>query len=146
MAMHPRRYLRDRLDCADFVVGEHDTNQDRLGRNDRLNVVRIDTAVAIHRQLHNLETELLEIADGVADGVMLDRTGDDPVAASLAGPGRTLEGNVVGLSAAGGEDDLAWSGTEGSGHALMRLIQPRAGTPAEAVQRRGVAEIVRQKR
>ena len=134
------------LDCADLVVGEHDADQDRLGRDGRLDVVRIDAAVAIHRQLHDLETELLEIADGVADGVVLDRTGDDPVAASLAGPGRALEGEVVGLGAAGGEDDLARSGAKGSGHALVGLVQPRAGTPAEAVQRGGVAEIVRQER
>src|SRR5664280_2915601 len=112
VATYQRRYLRDRLDCADFVVGEHDTDQDRLGRNGRLDVVRIDTAVAIHRQLHDLETELLEIADSVADRVMLDRACDDPVAASLAGPGRTLEGEIVGLSAAGREDDLAGSGAE----------------------------------
>ena len=99
--------LGDRLDRADLVVGEHDRDQDRLVVERRLELVGVDPAVAIDRQLDDLEAELLEVAEGVADGVMLDRRGHDPVAAALAGPGRALEREVVRLGAAGREDDLA---------------------------------------
>ena len=61
----------------------------------------------------------------MADGVVLDGRGHDPVAACLARPGRTLEGQVVGLGAAGREDDLATVGVEAAGHALVGLVQRR---------------------
>ncbi len=99
--------LGDRLDRADLVVGEHDRDQDRLVVERRLELVGVDPAVAVHRQLDDLEPELLEVAQRVADGVMLDRRRHDPVAAGLAGPGRALEREVVRLGAAGREDDLA---------------------------------------
>ena len=72
--------LGDRLDRADLVVGEHDRDQDRLVVERRLELVGIDPAVAVHRQLDDLEPELLEVAQRVADGVVLDRRGHDPVA------------------------------------------------------------------
>ena len=76
-------------------------------RERRLELVGIDPPVAVDRQLDDLEPELLEVAQRVPDRVVLDRRGDDPVAARLAGPRRALEGEVVRLRAAGREHDLA---------------------------------------
>ena len=103
----PRGDLGDRLDRADLVVGEHDRDEDRLVVERRLELVRVDPAVAVDRQLDDLEPELLEVAQRVADRVVLDRRGHDPVAARLAGPRRALEREVVRLRAARREDDLA---------------------------------------
>ncbi len=80
--------LGDRLDRADLVVGEHDRDQDRLVVERRLELVGIDPAVAVDRQLDDLEAELLEVAQRVADRVVLDRRGDDPVAAAPCRPRR----------------------------------------------------------
>ena len=76
----------------------------------RIELVRVDPAVAVDRQLDDLEAEPLEVAQRVADSVVLDGRGHDPMAARLAGPGRALEREVVGLGPARREDDLAGLG------------------------------------
>ncbi len=73
VAVDPVGDLGDRLDRADLVVGEHHADQDRPVVDRRLELVGVDPAVAIDRQLDRLEAELLEVAQGVADGVVLDR-------------------------------------------------------------------------
>ncbi len=140
------RDVGDRLDRADLVVGEHDRDQDRAVGEGRLELVRIHAPVAVDRQLHDLEAELLEMAERVADGVVLDGGGHDPVAVRLAGPGRALEREVVRLRAAGREDDLAWLGVEARRDPLVRLVQRRARRAPERVGRRRIAERLRQVR
>ena len=138
--------LGDRLDRADLVVGEHDRDQDRLVVECRLELVGIDPAVAVDRQLDDLEAELLEVAQRVADRVVLDRRGDDPVAAPLAGPGRALQREVVRLGAAGREDDLATLGIETLRDALVGVVERGAGGPSVGVGRARVAERLGQER
>ena len=62
--------------------------------------VGVDAAVAVDRQLDDLEPELLEVAQRVPDGVVLDGGRDDAMAARLAGPRGALEREVVRLGAA----------------------------------------------
>ncbi len=74
-ALAPANDLGDlghRLDRADLVVGKHDRHQDRAVRECRLELVRIDPPVPIDRELDDLEAELLEVAQGVPHGVVLD--------------------------------------------------------------------------
>ena len=100
MGAHLLGDLGDRLDGADLIVGEHDRDEDRPLVDRRVELVGIDPRVPVDGQLDDLEPELLEIAQRVADRVVLDGRGDDPVAATLAGPRRTLEREVVRLRAA----------------------------------------------
>ena len=100
----------------------------------RVDLVRVDPTVAVHRQLDDLEAELLEVAQAVADRVMLDRARHDPVATRLAGPGRPLQGEVVGLGPAGGEDDLARPRRRAATRAARG---PRRGTARARRPRRG---------
>ncbi len=130
----------DRLDRPDLVVGQHHRHQDRPVGQRRLELVRVDAAIAVDRQLDDLEPELLQVAERVPDGVVLHRRRDDPVAVRLSGPGRALQGEVVGLGAAGGEDDLASLRVESRRESLMGLIEAGPGGPAERVRRAGVAE------
>ena len=138
--------LGDRLDRADLVVGEHDRDEDRLVVEGRLELVGVDAAVAVDRQLDDLEPELLEVAQGVADRVVLDRRGHDPVAARLAGPGGALEREVVRLGPAGREDDLAALRVEPRRDALVGVVERRPGRPPVAVRRARVAERLGQER
>ena len=117
----------DRLDRAHFVVREHDRDEDRAVRDGRLELVRIHPAVAIDRQLDDLEAELLEVAQRVADRVMLDGRRDDPMPAGLAGPGGALQREVARLGPAGREDDLAGLAAEVRRELLMGAIERRAG-------------------
>jgi hypothetical protein len=86
LVSHVGRDLGDRLDRADLVVGEHDRDQDRLVREHRIELIGVHPAIAVDTELHDLEPELLQVAERVPDGVMLDRRGHDPVAARLALP------------------------------------------------------------
>ncbi len=83
-----------------------------------------------------------EPVDGVEDGVVLDGAGEDPGAGRVgvaARPVQALHGEVVGLRAAGGEDDLAGAGAEGFGEGLAGLLDGAPGAAAGRVQGGGVA-------
>ena len=129
-APQPVRDLGDRLDRPDLVVGEHDADEDRPVRDRRVDLVRVDPTVSVDRQLDDLEPELLEVAQAVADRVMLDRARHDPVPTGLAGPGRALQGEVVRLGPAGREDDLARLGVEpGASRSCASSSAARARRP-----------------
>ena len=138
--------LGDRLDRAHLVVGEHDRDQDRAVGDRRVQLVRVNPPVAIHRQLDDLEPELLEIAQRMPDGVVLDRRGHDPMTTALARPCRALEGEVVRLGPAGCEDDLAGLGIQARGDSLVRIVERGARGTAERVGGARVAERFRQER
>ena len=123
----------DRLDRAHLVVREHDRDEGRPVGQGRLEVVGVHAAVAVDRELDDLEAELLEIAQRVADGVVLHGRRDDAVPAGLAGPGRALESEVVGFGPAGGEHDLAGLGAEVRRDLLVRAIEGGTGGPPERV-------------
>ena len=62
------------------------------------------------------------------------------------GPEDALDGEVVALGAAAGEDHLRRSGAERGRDALAGLLHPAAGVPARGVQRRGVADLPARRR
>src|SRR5215467_9087753 len=76
----------------------------------------------------------------VQHGVMLNRRYQHPrpPRGGLPRPVEALDGQVVGLCAAAGEDDLARPCAEGLGNQLARLLDDPAGAAAGVVQRRGV--------
>ena len=57
--------LGDRLDRADLVVGEHDADQDRPVGDRGVDLVRVDPAVAVDRQLDDLEARTSRGSAGV---------------------------------------------------------------------------------
>ena len=133
--------LGDRLDRPDLVVGQHDADQDRAVGQRGLELVRIDPSVPVDGQLDDLEPELLEIAQACGRRRGARSSVDhDPMAARLAGPGRALQGQVVRLRPARGEDDLAGLGAEPGGEPLVGLVERRAGAPAVGMRRARVAE------
>ena len=131
---------------ADLVVREHDRDEDRLVGDRGVELVRVDPAVAVDRQLDDLEAELLEVLERVADGVVLDRRGHDPVAAGLARPGGALEREVVRLGPARGEDDLARLRVQALRDALVGLVERGPGLAPERVGGRRVAELLGEER
>ena len=128
------RDFGDRLERADLVVAEHDRDEDRPVVDRGLELGRVNPAVPIDRQLDDLEPELLEVAERVADRVMLDRGGDDPRSARLARPRRSLDREVVRLGAAGREDDLACLGMEPGRDPLVRIVERRPCGAPKAVR------------
>ena len=141
-----RGELLDRHDRADLVVGPHDRHQGDVvvavqGLAQR---GRCHRAVGLGGQIRHLGALVLgQPDDRVEHGVVLDGGGDDAPAVRIgvaASPVDALDGEVVALGAAGGEDDLRRPGAQVRGDALPRLLHPAPGVAPRGVQRGGVAD------
>ena len=80
---------------------------------------------------------------GVEHGVVLDGGAQHPHPRRVRGPTgpvEALDGEVVGLGAAGGEDHVAGTAAQGPGDRLARLLHHPPRVPARAVQRGRVAD------
>ena len=119
---HDLSDLGDRLDRADLVVRQLDRDDGRPLRDCCGDVIGIDAPVAVDRQLHDLEPELLEVLERVQDGVMLHRARHDPMAAALARPRGALQREVDCLRATAREHDLARACSNSAGDPLVGLI------------------------
>eukprot|EP01032_Pedospumella_encystans_P028682 gene28682-32396_t len=140
--------LVDGLERADLVVGPHDRDQgDRRGvaLDARAQRLEVEAAVAVDGQQLDLGALVLaEPEDGVEDRVVLHRGGEHAGAAgvgALTCPEDALEGEVVGLGATGGEDDLAGSTVDGLGDGLARLLHDAPCATPGGVQRARVADV-----
>ena len=80
MLLKARTDLCDRLEGADFIVGDHDADKQRIRTDRRHHRIRIDMALVIDWQIGHIEASLLEIRAGVQDRMMLDLVGDDMTA------------------------------------------------------------------
>ncbi len=106
-----------------------------------LEVFDVDQAVGLHGQVGDAVAILLELLAGVEHGLVLGDLGDDVVAALAVHLGDALDGEVVGLGGAGGEDDLLGGGADQFGDLLAGFLDGLFGFPAEGVVAAGgVAE------
>ena len=128
------------LHGADLVVGVHDAHQHRAGGQRGPQRFRVHQAVGVHREVGDLEAELLQELAGVEHAVVFDSGGDDVVAPLLGGEGDALDGGVVRLAAAAGEDDLVGAAIQDAGHREAGLVHGLAGLLSQAVDTGGVAE------
>ena len=142
--------LGDRLHRADLVVGPHDADQrDRagVGRERRLEGRRVDPAGRVDRQPLDLGALVLGQPERrVHDRVVLDGAGEDPGPARVGGPPapvEALDGEVVRLGAAAGEEHLAGPGADGLGERLAGLLDQPAGGPAGACSEDGLPTVPR---
>ena len=101
-----RADLANGLQHANLVVRRHDRDENRLVVHRALQVVEIDAAVLLHRQIGHAEAMLLQPLAAVEHRLVLGRLGDDVVALLAIHLGDALDGEVVALGGAGGEDDF----------------------------------------
>src|SRR4029078_6818223 len=120
---------------ADLVVGELERGDGRALVHRGGDVVGIDPAIPVDRQLDDLEAELLELLQAVEDGGTPDGAGHDTGASGLARPRGPLQREVQGLGAAAGEDDLARPGVHLARDPLVRVIEGSPGAPPDAMWR-----------
>jgi hypothetical protein len=125
-----------------FVVGEHDGDQNRLVGNGRLQLFNVDQTVCFHWQVGDLAAGLFQALAGVQNRFVFSDLRDDVVAALAIHLGDALDGEIVRLGRAGGEDDLLGGRTDELGHLLACRFHALLGLPAEAVVAAGrVAEL-----
>ena len=119
-------------------------DQDGLVVHGPLQVVEINAAVLLHRQIGDAEAVLLQALAGVEHRLVLDGLGDDVIALFLVHLGDTLDGKVVALGRARGKDDFLGRRADQLGDALARLLHRLLGNPSEFVVAAGrVAELLR---
>ena len=112
----------------------------------RANIVGIDAAEAIDGHDGHREAMLLEEPAGFDDRRMLDGAGDDVVALVLQRPGHALEGQVVGLAASAGEDDLVALGSRAAPRPGCAPARVRPCARSSPMSARRIAEMILQKR
>jgi hypothetical protein len=78
-----RRDRRDILDHADLIVHVHHRYQHRIGAQCRLHLRRIDTAVAVRREVAHRPAAPLQFAAGIQYRLVLGAHGDE-VTATIA--------------------------------------------------------------
>ena len=130
-------------DTADLVVGVHHRHQTGVLPDGVRHLLSGDHAVFMNRQQLHLKTLLLQLFQGVENGVMLESRGNNvhlPLAAADGGGGQQCL--VVGLAAAGGEDDLPGLAVQAPGHGLPALHQQLCRPLTHAVQTGGIAEVL----
>ena len=139
--MADRADCLDRLNGADLVVGEHDGHEAGIIADGLRDLLRRDKSVRVHVQKRYLKALFFQPLQGMQDGVMLKRGGNDVLfALARAEIGGGGNGLIVGLAAAGGEIDLARLGAEAGGHIGPRRLQHLLGLLADGVEARRVAE------
>ena len=138
-----RANLANGLQRANLVVGGHDRHQDGLVIHGALQVVEIDAAVLLHRQVGDAESVLLQALAGVEHRFVLDGLGDDVIALFLVHLGDALDGKVVALGGAGGKDDFLRGRADQLGDAFARLLHRLLGHPSKLMVAAGsVAEVL----
>ena len=78
-------------------------------------------AVVVDRKNGHLKAKLLQHAQWIVDGRMLDGGADDVLSRSLIRPGCTDQGHVVGLGTAGGKQDFLFLHLHGIRDDLSRV-------------------------
>ena len=107
-----------------------------------LEVFEVDEAVGLDGQVGDAVAVLLQALAGVEDRLVLGDLGDDVVAALAVHLGDALDGEVVALGGAGGEDDLLGGGADEFGDLLAGDFDGLLGLPAKlVVAAGGVAEL-----
>ena len=138
--LDPAGHLGDRLDGADLVVGEHHAHEHGVVGDGVQELIGVHHAVGVDGQVGDLEAGVLQVAERVEDGVVFDGRGDDVLAAAHLCKGGALDGGIVGLAAAAGEDHLAGPAAQDAGHGLPRLVERPARILRQRVEAGSVAE------
>mmetsp|Transcript_4183 Transcript_4183/g.10665 ORF Transcript_4183/g.10665 Transcript_4183/m.10665 type:complete len:345 (+) Transcript_4183:193-1227(+) len=100
------------LDDADLVVDCHDAAQNRVGADGGPELLDVDDAVLLHRQVRYLEALLLQHTARVQDALVLRLRGDDMLLLALVEAGDALDRHVVALGGARRPYDLLGVSTD----------------------------------
>ena len=101
----PRTFL-NRLNGADLIVGVHDADEDRARCQGLLQIIRIDAPESIDRKVSYSRAQALKKPTRFDHGWMFDPGGDEVIAVVPEGKVCALKREIVGLTAAAGEENL----------------------------------------
>ncbi len=121
------------LHRPDLVVHVHDAHKEGVRPDGLLHVLRVEDSGGARIEPRYLKALPLEEVGRVKDGLVLERVHDDVLLLPLVRERSALEGQVVALRGAGGEDYLAGVGVDERGDIVSRLVDGLGGLPAVAV-------------
>ena len=96
----------DILNDANLVVDVHQADQDGVVTHGGFQLGQADEAIGLGLQIGNLEAIGLQVPAGIKHRLVFGLAGDDMLALLLVKLRYALDGQVVGLGGAGGEDNL----------------------------------------
>ena len=132
--------LRDGLYRPDLVVGVHYADQQCLGSDSILDLPRVNQSVFVYRQIAYPKPLGFQVAAHLGNRRMLDSRRNDMAAAFPIRPGHALDGVVVGLRAAAGENQVIIRAAQHPGHLSAGQVNPLPRRQAEGVPAGWVAE------
>mmetsp|Transcript_11703 Transcript_11703/g.37170 ORF Transcript_11703/g.37170 Transcript_11703/m.37170 type:complete len:405 (-) Transcript_11703:257-1471(-) len=106
--------VRHGLDHADLVVHCHDRHNHGILPDRGLELREVHQPIRLHREVGDVKARLLELAARVEDALVVSLRGDDMLLLLAVEVGHALDGHVVRLSRARGEDDLLRVGPDES--------------------------------
>jgi hypothetical protein len=112
----------DRFNGADFIVGMHDTHEDRAGRDRSAEIVGVNSCCAIDGQIGYTPTQALEKPTRLDNGWMLDPGGDDMITLVPKCKEDALNSKVIRLAAAARENNLIALATKQRRHLATRCL------------------------
>src|SRR5215510_658337 len=98
--------LGDRLQRPDLIVGVHYRNKYGARRQCTPDVLRIDPAELINREVGYRRSQAFKKTAWVENRRVFDLSGDDVAAAPALGEECTLQRMIIGFTSAAGENDL----------------------------------------
>ena len=133
-----------RLDDADFVVGEHHGDEARVVANGVGDFLRIEPTGAMAVVLFDVEQRHFVAAacqsrERIEHGLVLGRDADQMIAAAALALGHAADGEVVAFGGAAGEDDFRRIGADGGCDRLSRCVDGVARFVAGGVDAMRVA-------
>ena len=133
----------NRLHRADFIVGKHNADQNRIRTNRRFQSFHIHPAKFINRQDCQVEPFFLQRLARLQHRVVLDRRSDDVLAAVTIGVGDSFDGNVIALRAAGSKENLVRLRTNQLCHLFAGNVNRFPRLSAKSMNTARIAECVR---
>ena len=126
--------LPDGMQGADLVVGVHQRNEDGVVAEGVLDVVDVDPAVPIDRQIRHLRgARTFEGLAGVEHRLVLGHRGNDVLAFVRVEFRDALDGEIVRFGCAAGEDDFLGPRPDQVGDPAAPAVHGFLGHPAEGV-------------
>ncbi len=104
-----------------------------FGRNADAKLHTVDSAAPVNRQYRRLNALVVQLAQGLANGMMLDCRRYD-VSPTLRGPQNAKNGEIVAFSAARRENDFVCISTEQGCDAFASVVENASRTPPFGVQ------------
>jgi len=132
------------LDCANFIIGKHDGNQDSVRPDGFFQLVQLYYTIFVHIYISNFTALLLQIFTGMENGVMLYFGRDDMLSFGCIGLRSSFQRPVVRFRASGREINFIAGSAQGTGYDILRLAHGLLALRAQGINAAGVPVVLRE--